>query len=148
MSPNTLIGPNILLTASIAIWLGAIGFLIWPITNANFLIQITSTLFAIVLSSQIIRMRRQNLFLSPLYILGIISLVFFGLGPTLFIQFFSLNHPLLSVNGYRLTTAFVGSAGELYILQFATMCFALTTLVIKLSRGRVLEEDLAVPTRP
>ena len=51
MSPNTLIGPNILLTASIAIWLGAIGFLIWPITNANFLIQITSTLFAIVLST-------------------------------------------------------------------------------------------------
>ena len=72
--------------------------------------------------------------LSPLLIIGLISLIFYSLLPALYLSFY-LQPPAyfakFAPDNHETALLFKGSTGELLILQFSAMCFALMAIILK-----------------
>lgn len=126
---------NALLLVSIVLWLGAGAISLLAISDANSPLQFGLFFTALTLTVFIFRSGRHELFLSPLYALGVLVLLFYGLGPAVYLQFFPDPPASSSVLGHTMTAAYVNSVAETYVLQFAALCLCAATIVLKLRRN-------------
>lgn len=119
--------------AAAFVWCVSIAFLVspWPMANAVMKLALVG-IAAAVTAATFCRSNRLGL-LSPPYLLGLLVLIFYGLAPGLYLLAYP-KLPAFFVGGGEVgqaaTEAFVGSRGELFVLQFAAMCFTIAALVL------------------
>ena len=124
--------PSLLAASGVGIWCLSVGFLAWPMSNANLTLRFALVLLAVFLTVAIIRSPGRRLLLAPIYLIGLLALVFYGLVPALYIHWFPEPIRLfreLAPEAFNQIASYVGSRGELFVLQFSAMCLALTAVV-------------------
>lgn len=108
------------------VWCLSVALLVWPIPPGNSLMRIAVAVIAVAVTAATTRRGRRRCLLSPPYLLGMLVLLFYALAPAVYIQFF-FDGPAGSV----WTQNYVDSRGELLVLQFAALCFAVAALVLR-----------------
>jgi hypothetical protein len=129
MSPSARL---VIITASV--WFLSVAFLIWPAPIANSAMRFILIIVAIAVTAATFRRSERRCLLSPPYLLGILVLIFYALCPALYLRFSPQLPTFFSgggAEGQAWTEAFVGSRGELLVLQFTAMCFVVASLVLR-----------------
>lgn len=117
------------------VWCLSIGLLIWPVPAGHSVMRIAVSVVAVAVTVVTIRHAKRRCLLSPPYLLGMVVLLFYGLAPVGYLQVFP-DPPAYFVRhgtaGHVWTESFVGSRGELLVLQFAALCFTVAAVVLRL----------------
>ncbi|NKB20055.1 MAG: hypothetical protein GKS01_05855 [Alphaproteobacteria bacterium] len=126
--------PLLLVVWFLAVWTLASGSLLWQIPDVSPFIRCAIILGATVLLIQISSRTNGYYFLSPLFLLGFITLVFYSVGPSLYgivfpdpISYFGMK---TSRTSHDHAIAFVGSNAEILILQFSAFCFLILSALL------------------
>lgn len=117
------------------VWCLSIALLVWPVPAGHSVMRTAVAVVAVAVTVVTIRHAKRRCLLSPPYLLGMVVLLFYGIAPVGYLQFFP-DPPAYFVRqgtaGHVWTEAFVGSRGELLVLQFAALCFTVAAVVLRL----------------
>ena len=108
---------GVLLAAALALWVFALGAIGLGLPGANAILRILLGAFALVLTAAILKSPSRLLVLTPLYLLGMSSLVFYSLVLAIYTEVAEMT-PLTGVQFVK-TASYVGSLGETLVLQFS-----------------------------
>ncbi len=111
----------------VTLWLVTIGLSMAGGEAGHIPVRTLATALAVALGIMIFRGPSRLMILSPLYLLGLIGLVFFSLAPALYAAFYEQFSRVTAASVE--TVDYVGSLGEMLVLQFATFAFVITALV-------------------
>ena len=128
-------------------WLCAIGLLLVQVDNLASAIRAFLGLGMIVLLMEIVKNHNRYFLLSPLFIHGTVTLVFYSLGPMLYgiifpepLAFFGTKAPRLS---HENAINFIESRAEVLILQFSAFCFLILSLIVRRDSQRPVKQEIA-----
>lgn len=136
---------SVLAVCAVTVWIASLAMTIWPIVGASLIVLLALTLIAIALLIRIWGGHNRYFLLSPLFCLALLTLLFYGLLPTLYATFEVSIQSALQIKifprAHARTLLYVGSDGERLILQFSAMCLALTALSLDLIPTRNSRHD-------
>jgi len=116
-------------------WILATGLLIWPADSLNDYLRWLIFIGAIWLYFTILASGSHCYFLSPLFLAGAVTIVFYSIGPFLYSAIFPDSIPYYTsrspTSAHALAISYIGSNAERLILQFSAFCFLILSVIIK-----------------
>ncbi len=137
----------ILVAGFLVTWLCATGLLLFQVENLATVIRMLLALGLIVLFMEIANNASRYFILSPLCLLGAVTLIFYSLGPALYgiifpepLAYFGTRAPRIS---HENAITFTESRAEILILQFSAFCFLLLSLMVRQDCQRPVKREKA-----
>lgn len=142
-----------LTVAATCVWLASVLILASGASGGHIPLRISLLIIALALGATILAGSARRLILSPLYLLGLIVLVFYSVLPAVYVQL----PKALSLSGYyisivntvkvgfgphEMVLAYHGGLGEMLVLQFAAFCFALSAFSCQILHGYAIRTKL------
>jgi hypothetical protein len=116
-------------------WLIAINALIWELENLDSILRWGLVLGAVLLLTRILTAIDRHYLLSPFFLIGFITLIFYSIVPSLYGQVFPEPTSYFETKAPRTShdhaIAYIGSQGEILVLQFSAFCFLVFSIYIK-----------------
>ena len=113
----------------LAIWLIAISVFLWELENLNSIIRWAVVLGTLTLLTKYLTIFDRYYLFSPFFLIGIITLIFYSVVPSLYGQFFP--EPFSYVGSHDNAIAYIGSLAEALILQFSAFCLLVFLICTK-----------------
>lgn len=119
----------------LAIWLIAISVFLWELENLNSIIRWAVVLGTLLLLTRYLTIVDRYYLFSPFFLIGIITLIFYSVIPSLYGQLFSEPFSYIRTETPRTShdyaIAYIGSLAEALILQFSAFCLLVFLIYTK-----------------
>ncbi len=135
-------------------WLVTIGVLIWEPENLDSVIRLGIALGAAILLTRLLTASDRHNLLSPFFLIGIITLIFYSVVPSLYGQIFPEPISYFQTKAPRTShdhaIAYIGSQAEILILQFSAFCFLVFSVYLKWkpSEKSIKQREVKASSRP
>ncbi len=119
---------------AIIFWLITIAFVFFPVPSAQIFLIVLLSFLSVFVAIIVLRSQTPYLILSPLFFLGTFALISYCCLPHIFVFIETFHEP--PTYDITRTNSWIGSKGEMIVIQFVAFCFAINGVVTKLIFSR------------